>query len=135
MARGKGLVNMTAAGAPVLPSFTITTQLCVAYMETGKFPDGLWEQTLEAMKDIEAQTGKKFGDSSNPLVSVRSGGRMSMPGMMDTVLNLGLNDDTRAALARLTGNAGSRTMPIAASSRCSLTLSLWAIAGITLRRS
>ncbi len=103
--KGEGLVDMTAAGAPVPPSFTITTEACVAYMESGKFPDGLWEQTLEAMTDIEAQTEKKFGDSRNPLlVSVRSGGRMSMPGMMDTVLNLGLNDDTRAALANLTGN-------------------------------
>ena len=74
-------------------------------MDTAEFPEGMWEQTLEAMKDIEAQTGKKFGDPSNPLlVSVRSGARQSMPGMMDTVLNLGLNDETRVALAELTGN-------------------------------
>ncbi|MGC9520466.1 MAG: pyruvate, phosphate dikinase [Anaerolineae bacterium] len=103
--KGAGLMAMTAAGAPVPPSFTITTEACVAYMESGEFPEGMWEQTLEAMKDIEAQTGKKFGDSENPLlVSVRSGGRLSMPGMMDTVLNLGLNDETRAALAELTDN-------------------------------
>ncbi len=103
--KGEGLVDMTAAGAPVPPSFTITTEACVAYMEIGQFPEGVWEQTLAAMKDIESQTGKKFGDPVNPLlVSVRSGGRMSMPGMMDTVLNLGLNDDTRGALAKLTGN-------------------------------
>lgn len=103
--KGAGLVDMTAAGAPVPPSFTITTEACVAFMETGDFPEGMWEQTLEAMKDIEAQTGKAFGDPENPLlVSVRSGSRSSMPGMMDTVLNLGLNDETRAALEKLTGN-------------------------------
>ncbi len=103
--KGAGLMAMTSSGAPVPPSFTITTEACVAYMKTGQFPEGMWEQTLEAMKDLEAQTGKKFGDPNNPLlVSVRSGARSSMPGMMDTVLNLGLNEETRAALARLTGN-------------------------------
>ncbi|MBN1935550.1 MAG: pyruvate, phosphate dikinase, partial [Anaerolineae bacterium] len=103
--KGAGLMAMTASGAPVPPSFTITTEACVAYMDSGEFPKEMWEQTLEAMKDIEAQTGKRFGDAVNPLlVSVRSGARSSMPGMMDTVLNLGLNDETRAALAKLTGN-------------------------------
>ena len=103
--KGAGLAAMTAAGAPVPPSFTITTEACVEYMESGEFPEGMWEQALEAMQDIERQTGKRFGDPENPLlVSVRSGGRQSMPGMMDTVLNLGLNDETRAALAELTGN-------------------------------
>ncbi len=103
--KGAGLMAMTASGAPVPPSFTITTEACVAYMETNELPKGMWEQTLEAMKDIEDQTGKKFGDPSSPLlVSVRSGARQSMPGMMDTVLNLGLNDETRIALAELTGN-------------------------------
>ncbi len=103
--KGAGLMAMTASGAPVPPSFTITTEACVAYMDSNEFPKGMWEQTLEAMKDIETQTGKKFGDPANPLlVSVRSGARSSMPGMMDTVLNLGLNDETRAALAKLTGN-------------------------------
>jgi pyruvate,orthophosphate dikinase len=103
--KGAGLMAMTAAGAPVPPSFTITTEACVAYMDTDAFPEGMWEQTLAAMKDIEAQTDKKFGDPANPLlVSVRSGARQSMPGMMDTVLNLGLNDETRVALAELTGN-------------------------------
>ncbi|MGC9468074.1 MAG: pyruvate, phosphate dikinase [Anaerolineae bacterium] len=103
--KGAGLMAMTAAGAPVPPSFTITTEACVAYMDTGELPEGMWEQTLEAMEDIEKQTGKGFGDPENPLlVSVRSGGRVSMPGMMDTVLNLGLNDETRAALAKLTEN-------------------------------
>jgi pyruvate,orthophosphate dikinase len=103
--KGAGLAAMTEAGAPVPPSFTITTEACVHYMDTGEFPDGMWEQVLEAMKDIEDQTGKQFGGSDNPLlVSVRSGARQSMPGMMDTVLNLGLNDETRAALADLTDN-------------------------------
>jgi pyruvate, orthophosphate dikinase len=103
--KGAGLVDMTAAGAPVPPSFTITTEACVAYMNTGTYPEGAWEQVLEAVKDLEQQTGKGFGDPKNPLlVSVRSGGRLSMPGMMDTVLNLGLNDETRAALAELSGN-------------------------------
>ena len=103
--KGAGLVDMTAAQAPVPPSFTITTEACVAFMNTGGFPEGMWEQALVALKDVEEQTGKKFGDTTNPLlVSVRSGARLSMPGMMDTVLNLGLNDDTRAALAKLTGN-------------------------------
>jgi pyruvate,orthophosphate dikinase len=103
--KGAGLADMTGAGLPVPPAFTITTEACVEYMNTGEFPEGMWEQTLEALKEIEAQTGKKFGDPSNPLlVSVRSGARLSMPGMMDTVLNLGLNDETRATLAELTGN-------------------------------
>jgi len=103
--KGAGLMAMTASGVPVPPSFTITTEACVEYMDSDEFPAGMWEQTLEALQDIEAQTGKKFGDSENPLlVSVRSGARQSMPGMMDTVLNLGLNDKTRAALAKLTDN-------------------------------
>ena len=72
--KGAGLVEMTASGAPVPPSFTITTEACVEYMKDGEFPDGMWEQSLAALKDIEAQTGKQFGDVSNPLlVSVRSG--------------------------------------------------------------
>jgi pyruvate,orthophosphate dikinase len=103
--KGAGLAEMTGAGLPVPPSFTITTEACVEYMHTGEFPEGLWEQTLEALQVIEKETGKKFNDPANPLlVSVRSGARESMPGMMDTVLNLGLTDQTRESLARLTGN-------------------------------
>ncbi len=103
--KGAGLAEMMLAGAPVPPSFTITTEACVEYMKTNEFPEGMWEQTLEALKEIEKQTGKKFGDAENPLlVSVRSGARVSMPGMMDTVLNLGLNETTRAALQKLTNN-------------------------------
>jgi pyruvate,orthophosphate dikinase len=103
--KGAGLMAMTAAGAPVPPTFTITTEACVAYMKSNEFPEGMWEQTLEALEHIEETTGKTFGGADNPLlVSVRSGARVSMPGMMDTVLNLGLNDETRAALAELTDN-------------------------------
>ncbi len=104
--KGAGLAEMTRAGLPVPPGFTITTEACNEYFRNGKqFPEGLWEQTLEALRKIEEQTGKKFGDPSNPLlVSVRSGARVSMPGMMDTVLNLGLNDETLKGLAELTKN-------------------------------
>ena len=104
---GKGavLADMTGAGLPVPPSFTITTEACVVYMKDKQFPEGMWEQVLEALRDIEAQTGKKFGDPVNPLlVSVRSGARESMPGMMDTVLNVGLNPGTLQGLAQLMGN-------------------------------
>ncbi len=103
--KGAGLAAMTASGAPVPPAFTITTRACTEYMESEEFSEGVWEQTLEALKDVEEQTGKKFGNTENPLlVSVRSGARVSMPGMMDTVLNLGLNDDTRDSLIELTDN-------------------------------
>jgi len=104
--KGAGLAEMTNAGLPVPPGFTITTEACNAYFDAGKqFPAGMWDQVLEAMKEIERQTGKKFGDPANPLlVSCRSGARVSMPGMMDTVLNIGLNADTLRGLAELTGN-------------------------------
>jgi len=101
--KGAGLATMTAADIPVPPAFTITTDACIEYMEEGEFPPGMWEQTLEALEDIEEQTGKEFGNPENPLLlSVRSGARVSMPGMMDTVLNLGLNDETLEGLAELT---------------------------------
>ncbi|MEP6871913.1 MAG: pyruvate, phosphate dikinase, partial [Anaerolineaceae bacterium] len=103
--KGAGLAGMTKSGAPVPPGFTITTEACNAYSSKGRFPDGLWEQTLEALRDLETSTGKRLGDPANPLlVSVRSGAKFSMPGMMDTVLNLGLNRETVAGLAKLTGN-------------------------------
>jgi len=104
--KGSGLAEMTNAGLPVPPGFTITTEACTAYYSTGeKFPEGMWEEALAALAKVEQSTGKKFGGGENPLlVSVRSGAKFSMPGMMDTVLNLGLNDETRAALARLTDN-------------------------------
>ena len=104
--KGAGLAEMTNAGLPVPPGFTITTEACNAYYAAGKeLPPGLWEDVVAHMKQLEAQTGKGFGDVENPLlVSVRSGAAFSMPGMMDTVLNLGLNPDTVEGLIRLTGN-------------------------------
>ena len=104
--KGAGLAEMTNAGLPVPPGFTITTEACNAYYEVGaKFPEGMWGEVLEALKAVESSTGKKLGDPSNPLlVSVRSGAKFSMPGMMDTVLNLGLNEETLKGLAALTGN-------------------------------
>ncbi|MDQ6691619.1 MAG: pyruvate, phosphate dikinase, partial [Candidatus Dormibacteraeota bacterium] len=104
--KGAGVAEMTRAGMPVPPGFTITTEACRQYYAGGrKFPDGLWEQAQDALKDVEKATGKGFGDTENPLlVSVRSGAKFSMPGMMDTVLNLGLNPDTLGGLERLTGD-------------------------------
>src|SRR6188472_1624022 len=104
--KGAGLAEMTNAGLPVPPGFTITTEACNDYFAAGqKLPDGLWDDVLAAVKDVEQETGKGFGDASNPLlVSVRSGAKFSMPGMMDTVLNLGLNESTLNGLVALTGN-------------------------------
>src|SRR5919201_711809 len=92
--KGAGAAEMTRAGMPVPPGFTITTEACREYYgQGGKFPKGLWEQVLPALKVLERKAGKKFGDAKDPLlVSVRSGAKFSMPGMMDTVLNLGLNE-------------------------------------------
>ena len=104
--KGAGLAEMTNAGLPVPPGFTITTEACNDYFAAGeRLPDGLWEDVLEAVKEVERETGKGFGAASNPLlVSVRSGAKFSMPGMMDTVLNLGLNEETLHGLVALTGN-------------------------------
>jgi len=104
--KGSGLLDMTRAGVPVPPFFTVTTEACNAYQKLGKFPAGLWKQELRALMEVEKKTGKKFGDPKNPLlVSCRSGAKFSMPGMMDTVLNLGLTDMTAAGMVKLTGNA------------------------------
>ncbi len=104
--KGAGLAEMTNAGLPTPPGFTITTEACNDYFEAGKqLPAGLWEDVLEAVKEVEAKAGKGFGDPQNPLlVSVRSGAKFSMPGMMDTVLNLGLNEETLAGLIALSGS-------------------------------
>src|SRR2546422_4282408 len=99
--KGAGLAEMTNLGVPVPAGFTISTEACVVYFKNKrKYPPGLWEEVLRYMKRLEAAMGAKFGDRADPLlVSVRSGARASMPGMMDTVLNLGLNDETVDALA------------------------------------
>ena len=104
--KGANLAEMSALGLPVPPGFTITTEACTHYYQNGKsFPAGLVEDAQAALAEVERQTGKRFGDAANPLlVSVRSGARASMPGMMDTVLNLGLNDETVEGLARLSGD-------------------------------
>src|SRR5947207_14695636 len=104
--KGAGLAEMTSAGLPVPPGFTITTEACNVYLGAGeRLPEGLWDDVLEAVKEVEQETGKGFGDPPNPLlVSVRSGAKFSMPGMMDTVLNLGLNEQTLQGLIALTGN-------------------------------
>src|SRR5688572_16349364 len=104
--KGAGLCEMTQAGLPVPPGLVVTTEACNAFFDNDKqFPDGLWDQVKEGLKKIEEKVGKRFGDPKNPLlVSVRSGAAFSMPGMMDTVLNLGLNEETVQGLAEQTGD-------------------------------
>jgi len=103
--KGANLAEMSNLGLPVPPGFTISTETCNEYLKLGRFPDGLMDSIRAAMKQVEKGTGKGFGDPKNPLlVSVRSGAKMSMPGMMETILNLGLNDDTLAGMIKLTGN-------------------------------
>ena len=104
--KGANLAEMSSLGLPVPPGFTITTEACVHYYSNGKtYPDGLEAQVQAGLAKVEEITGKRFGDAANPLlVSVRSGARASMPGMMDTVLNLGLNDETAEGLANLSGD-------------------------------
>ena len=104
--KGVGLAEMTALGVPVPAGFTITTDACRAYMASGgELPEGLTDEIAEHIASVERKTGKRFGDPDDPLlVSVRSGAATSMPGMMDTILNLGLNDEAVAGLAKITGN-------------------------------
>jgi pyruvate,orthophosphate dikinase len=104
--KGANLGEMTRIGVPVPPGFTVTTEACLAFLSSGNtFPEGLWEQELEALEKVEEKTSKKFGDVKNPLlVSSRSGAKFSMPGMMDTVLNIGLNDETAQGMVELTGD-------------------------------
>ena len=105
--KGANLAEMTRLGLSVPSGFTLTTELCAHVLaHDGAYPPELAAEIEAALKGMEKTTGMKFGDAENPLlVSVRSGGRRSMPGMMDTVLNLGLNDETVVALARRTGDA------------------------------
>ncbi|WP_317627987.1 PEP/pyruvate-binding domain-containing protein, partial [Streptococcus infantis] len=104
--KGANLAEMTKLGLPVPQGFTITTDACTQYYEDGrKINDEIMEQIMEAIVKMEEITGKKFGDKENPLlVSVRSGARASMPGMMDTILNLGLNEEVVEVLAKKSGN-------------------------------
>ena len=103
--KGAGLAEMTRIGLNVPPGFTISTETCRAFLKNGKMPEGVMDQVESALRTVEKSTGKKFGDPANPLlVSVRSGAPVSMPGMMDTVLNVGLNNETLRGLARKTGN-------------------------------
>ena len=103
--KGANLCEMTQIGLNVPPGFTITTEACLAYLEHDALPKGAWEEILKNMKDLETKTGKQFGGADNPLlISVRSGSSMSMPGMMDTILNLGLNKTTLQGLIKLTDN-------------------------------
>ncbi len=102
--KGANLAQMTRLGVPVPPSFTITTEACNSFLAEGEqFPAGMWEEVLVALKSIEKSTGKIFGDPNDPLlISCRSGAKFSMPGMMDTVLNIGLNDETAQGMITLT---------------------------------
>src|SRR2546421_1663023 len=103
--KGIGLAEMTQLGIPVPAGFTITTEACRAYMRSGGTVEGLDEEVAEHIEHLEERTGKRFGDAANPLlISVRSGAAISMPGMMDTILNVGLNDESVLGLARSTGN-------------------------------
>ena len=104
--KGANLGEMTRIGVPVPPGFTVTTEACNAYLSNNmQFPAGLWKQELEALQATEAETGKTFGDPKNPLlVSCRSGAKFSMPGMMDTVLNIGLNDEVAVGMVELTND-------------------------------
>ena len=104
--KGANLAEMTNLGLPVPPGLTITTETCMDYINNGnKMPEGLMDEVKAALKVVEEQKGQKFGDAVNPLlVSVRSGARVSMPGMMETILNLGLNDETVEAMIKLTNN-------------------------------
>ena len=104
--KGLNLAEMTAIGLPVPPGFTITTAVCADYYKSGrKLPEGLMDEVRKTVATLEKELGKKFGDDKNPLlVSVRSGAAMSMPGMMNTILNLGLTDVSTAGLAAATSN-------------------------------
>ena len=104
--KGANLAEMMRIQVPVPPGFTVTTEACIAYLaEEGSFPEDIWEQQIEALHQIQATTGKEFGNHERPLlVSCRSGAKFSMPGMMDTILNLGMNDEVARGMVELTGD-------------------------------
>ena len=134
--KGANLAEMTGLGLPVPQGFTISTEACTQYYEDGrKINDDIQAQIMEYIVKMEAITGKKFGDKENPLlVSVRSGARASMPGMMDTILNLGLNENVVEAIAKKSGNPAGRGTAIGGLSRCIPTWS-WKSARSILRNS
>src|SRR2546425_8805717 len=102
--KGANLAEMTNMGLPVPPGFTVTTEACLAYLAAGDFPAGLMDEVEVHLQGLESAMGKRLGDPTDPLlVSVRSGAKFSMPGMMDTVLNLGLNEESVKGLAEQTG--------------------------------
>jgi len=105
--KGANLAEMARIGVPVPPGFTVTTEACIAYRAVeGRFPADIWEEELAALKRMEAAAGKEFGNPEKPLlVSCRSGAKFSMPGMMDTILNLGMNDDVAEGMVSLIGDA------------------------------
>jgi len=103
--KGANLAEMARMELPVPPGFIVTTRACNAFLAAGGFPETMWAQVLKALRKVEKQAGRKLGDASRPLlVSCRSGARFSMPGMMDTVLNIGLNDEVAAGLAASSGD-------------------------------
>jgi pyruvate, orthophosphate dikinase len=103
--KGANLAEMTNIGLPVPPGFTITTDACRAYLASGNFPDGMWAEIGEHLRGLELRSGRNLGDAHDPLLlSVRSGAKFSMPGMMETVLDIGLNDRSVEGLAARTGN-------------------------------
>ena len=103
--KGANLAEMASLDIPVPPGFTITTQVCVDYLKQNEFPEGFWESVKEHVARLEVAMDAQFGGGDNPLlVSVRSGARDSMPGMMDTILNLGMNDKTVIALEEKSGS-------------------------------
>ncbi len=120
--KGANLAEMTGLGIPVPPGFVVTTAACVHYSAEGEYPEGLKEEIEEHLHALEKLTGKVLGDPSKPLLlSIRSGAVFSMPGMMDTVLNLGLNDETVEGWPTVPAMPASPTILIAASSTCSAT--------------
>src|SRR4051812_2436777 len=103
--KGANLAEMTRLGLPVPPGFTITTEACRAYLASGELPDGLFGEVMEHLRQLEMQAGKQLGDAADPLlVSVRSGAKFSMPGMMETVLDVGLTDTSVRGLAAHSGD-------------------------------
>lgn len=133
--KGANLAEMNVVGLPVPPGFTVTTEVCTYYYNNDHtYPADLKDQVKAAVAEVEKVMGKKFADANNPLLfSVRSGARVSMPGMMDTVLNLGLNDETVKAWPKLPAANVSLTTLTVVSCRCSPTL-FWALIWTSMKK-